>query len=46
MVLWNCTDSKAMPYVVVGEKAFFASHRLTNECGYSHAFGSPGSTAG
>lgn len=42
LVLWNCPDGKAMPYVVVGEKPFFASHRLTNESGYSHAFGSAG----
>jgi plastocyanin len=42
LVLWNCTDARAMPYVVVGEKPFFASNRLTNESGYSHAFGSAG----
>jgi plastocyanin len=42
IVLWNCPDSKALPYTVMGDKEFFGSHRLTNECGYTHAFGSPG----
>lgn len=42
IVLWNCPDSKALPYAVIGDKEFFGSHRLTNECGYTHAFGSPG----
>ena len=42
LVLWNCPDTKAVPYTVVGEKEFFASYRLVNEGGYSHAFGSAG----
>lgn len=42
IVLWNCPDSKALPYSVIGDKEFFGSHRLTNECGYTHAFGSAG----
>jgi plastocyanin len=42
LVLWNCPDPKAMPYMVVGDKEFFGSHRLLNESGYSHAFGSAG----
>lgn len=39
LVMWNCADTRAMPYMVVGEKEFFGSHRLLNESGYSHAFG-------
>ena len=42
LVLWHCPDAKAMPYMVVGEKEFFGSHRLLNESGYTHAFGFPG----
>lgn len=42
LVLWNCPDRKATPYVVMGDKEFFASNRLRNESGYSHAFGSAG----
>ena len=41
LTLWNCPD-RAVPYVVSGDREFFASDRLMNECGYSHAFGSPG----
>lgn len=40
LVLWNCASDH--PAAIVGEHDFFASHRLTNECGFSHAFGSPG----
>lgn len=42
LVLWNCQDAKALPFVVAGNKEFFASDRMVNECGYSHAFGSAG----
>jgi hypothetical protein len=42
LVLWNCIDPHAVPYAIVGDKAFFTSHRLVNECGFSHAFGLPG----
>src|SRR5437773_8167667 len=42
LVLWNCPDAGATPYCIVGEKEFFASNRMTNECGYSHAFGIAG----
>lgn len=42
LVLWNCPDRANVPYVVAGNKEFFASDRMMNECGYSHAFGSPG----
>jgi plastocyanin len=41
LVLWNCPDTKAIPFTVVGEKEFFSSDRLVNESGYSHAFGLP-----
>ena len=41
LVLWNCPD-RAVPYAVAGDREFFASDRMMNECGYSHAFGSPG----
>jgi plastocyanin len=40
LVLWNCVSDH--PVAVVSEHDFFASHRLTNECGFSHAFGTPG----
>lgn len=41
LVLWNCPDSQ-FPYAVIGDQEFFASHRLVNECGYTHAFGTEG----
>ena len=42
MVLWNCNQLGAMPFAVVGDHDFFASNRLKNESGFSHAFGQPG----
>lgn len=42
LVLWNCVDQAAPPLAIIGDQDFFASNRLTNECGYSHAFGLPG----
>lgn len=42
LVLWNCQDPKVVPFAVAGDKEFFASDRMTSECGYSHAFGSAG----
>jgi hypothetical protein len=42
VVLWNCPDNASVPYVIAGDKEFFASDRMVNECGYSHAFGFPG----
>jgi plastocyanin len=42
LVLWNCPGGATIPYVVAGEKEFFASDRLRNECGFSHAFGFAG----
>lgn len=42
LVMWNCPDANSTPYLVVGDKGFFASHRLVNESGFSHAFGMAG----
>jgi plastocyanin len=42
LVLWNCPDAGFTPYCIAGEKEFFSSGRMVNECGYSHAFGLPG----
>jgi len=42
LVIWNCPDRNAPGYIVQGDKEFFASVRLWNECGFSHAFGMPG----
>jgi plastocyanin len=41
LVLWNCPDGQ-FPYAVIGDHDFFASHKLVNECGYTHAFGTEG----
>jgi len=41
LVLWNSSESPT-GYEVVGEQGFFRSSSLTNECGYSHAFGAAG----
>ncbi|MFM9828991.1 MAG: hypothetical protein ACKVOB_09660 [Sphingomonas sp.] len=40
MVVWNGGGS--VPFAVVGEAEFFNSHRMVNECGFSHAFGMAG----
>lgn len=45
LVVWNCPDQSAPPFEVAGDKAFFGSGTLVNECGYSHAFGLPGTYA-
>lgn len=42
LVLWSCMDAKFSGFEVRGEKRFFSSSRLSNECGYSHVFGMPG----
>lgn len=42
LVLWTCTDPNARAFEVSGDQAFFGNAALTNECGYSHAFGTPG----
>jgi plastocyanin len=41
MVLWHGPRLRR-PYEIIGDQEFFSSRRLTNECGYSHAFGLPG----
>jgi plastocyanin len=40
MVVWN--GGGLIPFAVIGEKGFFTSYRMRNECGFSHAFGKPG----
>jgi plastocyanin len=42
LIVWSCPDPTAVRFEVQGDKEFFGSARLTNECGYSHAFGLPG----
>jgi plastocyanin len=42
LVLWHCPDAKALPYMIVGDKEFFASTRLINESGFTHAFSAAG----
>jgi plastocyanin len=42
LVLWNCTSATAPPWEVAGDKDFFGSFNLVNECGFSHVFGFPG----
>jgi plastocyanin len=42
LVSWNCPDQGAPACEIAGDKSFFDSGTLTNECGYSHAFGMPG----
>jgi plastocyanin len=43
LVSWNCPDTDAPAFEIAGDKDFFGSASLVNECGYSHAFGMPGS---
>ncbi len=40
MVVWN--GGGGAPFAVVGDQDFFNSHRMVNECGFSHAFGKAG----
>lgn len=42
IVLWNCPDRPAGAFAVIGDQPFFDSASLTNECGFTHAFGLPG----
>lgn len=42
LVSWNCPDQNAPAFEIAGDKGFFGSAALVNECGYSHAFGLPG----
>lgn len=41
MVMWNGAGL-TIPFAVVGERDFFNSYRMVNECGFSHAFGTEG----
>jgi len=42
MVVWHSPDAATRPFAVAGQKEFFGSTDLTNECGYSHVFMTPG----
>ncbi len=42
MVVWNSPDAATRPFAVDGQKDFFGSGALTNECGYTHVFMTPG----
>jgi plastocyanin len=42
LVVWACPNQSSHGFEVRGDKQFFGSGRMTNECGYSHAFGLPG----
>lgn len=42
MVVWNSPDARTRPFAVDGEKEFFSSTALTNECGYTHVFTTSG----
>lgn len=42
MVVWNSPDAATRPFAVEGHKEFFGSTALTNECGYTHVFMTPG----
>lgn len=42
LVLWHCPHPSPGGFAVVGDKAFFGSRSLVNECGYSHAFAAAG----
>ena len=42
LVSWHCPDPAAPAFEIAGDKPFFGSTSLVNECGFSHAFGLPG----
>jgi plastocyanin len=42
LVLWSGQGRTRKAFAVAGAQEFFNSHRMVNECGYSHAFGLPG----
>lgn len=42
MVVWNSPDAATRPFAVDGQQEFFGSSALTNECGYTHVFMTPG----
>ena len=46
MVLWSGNGRTSSAFAVVGNQEFFNSHRMVNECGYTHAFGTPGTING
>lgn len=42
LVLWSSGGGLGQAFTVIGEREFFSSARMVNECGYSHAFGTEG----
>jgi plastocyanin len=42
LVMWSCRQPTAPAFEVIGEQEFFNSVNMANECGYAHAFCSPG----
>jgi plastocyanin len=42
LVLWSGDGRTTTSFAIVGQQEFFSSHRMVNECGYSHAFGIAG----
>lgn len=42
IVLWACRQPSAPPFEVIGDKEFFSSSTMVNECGYAHAFSAAG----
>ncbi|MDI6908997.1 hypothetical protein [Nocardioides sp.] len=42
MVVWNSPDAATRPFAVAGQKEFLGNTALTNECGYTHVFTTPG----
>jgi plastocyanin len=42
IVVWHCAERRSGGVTVAGDQPFFDSARLTNECGFTHAFGLPG----
>jgi plastocyanin len=42
LIVWNSPDAATRPFAVDGQQDFFGSTALTNECGYSHVFMTPG----
>lgn len=42
LVMWNCATATDLPYCIVGDRDSFASNRLVDGGGYTHAFGLAG----
>ena len=42
MIVWNSPDAATRPFAVAGQNNFFGSVALTNDCGYTHVFMTPG----